>query len=218
MDKSYRPKDIEQRHYERWEKNGWFAPSGSGEPYCIVIPPPNVTGTLHMGHAFQDTIMDALIRYHRMQGRNTLWQPGMDHAGIATQMVVERQLQDEGTSRIELGREKFVERVWKWKQESGGQIANQFRRMGASLDWDRDCFTMDPELSAAVIEEFVQLYDEGLIYRGNRLVNWDPVLHTALSDLEVLPGESARLRRRTPGSRNDTSGNHVGRQRSRRPS
>jgi valyl-tRNA synthetase len=191
MDKSYRPKDIEQRHYERWEKNGWFAPSGSGEPYCIVIPPPNVTGTLHMGHAFQDTIMDALIRYHRMQGRNTLWQPGMDHAGIATQMVVERQLQDEGTSRIELGREKFVERVWKWKQESGGQIANQFRRMGASLDWDRDCFTMDPELSAAVIEEFVQLYDEGLIYRGNRLVNWDPVLHTALSDLEVLPGEES---------------------------
>ena len=186
MDKSYRPKDIEQRHYERWEKNGWFAPSGTGEPYCIVIPPPNVTGTLHMGHAFQDTIMDALIRYHRMQGRNTLWQPGMDHAGIATQMVVERQLQDEGTSRIELGREKFVERVWKWKDESGGQIANQFRRMGASLDWDRDCFTMDPKLSAAIIEEFVQLYDEGLIYRGNRLVNWDPVLHTALSDLEVL--------------------------------
>ena len=191
MDKSYRPKDIEQRHYERWEKNGWFAPSGSGDPYCIVIPPPNVTGTLHMGHAFQDTIMDALIRYHRMLGRNTLWQPGMDHAGIATQMVVERQLQDEGSSRIELGREKFVERVWKWKQESGGQISNQFRRMGASLDWDRDCFTMDPELSAAVIEEFVQLYDEGLIYRGNRLVNWDPVLHTALSDLEVLDSEES---------------------------
>ena len=191
MDKSYRPKDIEQRHYERWEQNGWFAPSGTGDPYCIVIPPPNVTGTLHMGHAFQDTIMDALIRYHRMQGRNTLWQPGMDHAGIATQMVVERQLQDEGTSRIELGREKFVERVWKWKEESGGQIANQFRRMGASLDWDRDCFTMDPELSAAIIEEFVQLYDEGLIYRGNRLVNWDPVLHTALSDLEVLPSEES---------------------------
>ncbi len=191
MNKSYRPKDIEQRHYERWEQNGWFAPSGTGDPYCIVIPPPNVTGTLHMGHAFQDTIMDALIRYHRMQGRNTLWQPGMDHAGIATQMVVERQLQDEGTSRIELGREKFVERVWKWKEESGGQIANQFRRMGASLDWDRDCFTMDPELSAAIIEEFVQLYDEGLIYRGNRLVNWDPVLHTALSDLEVLPSEES---------------------------
>jgi len=191
MDKSYSPKDIEQRQYERWEKNGWFAPGGSGEPYCIVIPPPNVTGTLHMGHAFQDTIMDALIRYHRMQGRNTLWQPGMDHAGIATQMVVERQLQDEGTSRVELGREKFIERVWQWKQESGDHICKQLRRMGASLDWERDRFTMDPELTAAVIEEFVQLYDEGLIYRGNRLVNWDPVLHTALSDLEVLPSEES---------------------------
>ncbi len=186
MDKTYRPKDIEQRQYERWEKNGWFAPGGKGEPYCIVIPPPNVTGTLHMGHAFQDTIMDALIRYHRMLGRNTLWQPGMDHAGIATQMVVERQLQLEGTSRIELGREQFVERVWKWKQESGGQICQQLRRMGASVDWARDRFTMDDGLSAAVLEVFVQLYDEGLIYRGNRLVNWDPVLHTALSDLEVL--------------------------------
>ena len=191
MDKSYSPKDIEQRHYERWEKNGWFAPSGEGEPYCIVIPPPNVTGTLHMGHAFQDTIMDALIRYHRMQGRNTLWQPGMDHAGIATQMVVERQLEGEGTSRKELGREKFVERVWQWKDESGGQICNQLRRMGASVDWSRDVFTMDPELIDAVTEEFVQLHDEGLIYRGHRLVNWDPVLHTALSDLEVLPTEES---------------------------
>ena len=135
MDKSYRPKDIEQRHYARWEDNGWFAPSGNGEPYCIVIPPPNVTGTLHMGHAFQDTIMDALTRYHRMMGRNTLWQPGMDHAGIATQMVVERQLNGEGTSRTDLGREKFVERVWQWKGESGGQIANQLRRLGGSVDW-----------------------------------------------------------------------------------
>jgi valyl-tRNA synthetase len=191
MDKSYRPKDIEQRHYERWEKNGWFAPSGTGEPYCIVIPPPNVTGTLHMGHGFGDTIMDVLIRYNRMQGRNTLWQPGMDHAGIATQMVVERQLLAEGTSRIELGREKFIERVWQWKQESGGQICNQLRRLGGSVDWERDRFTMDPELTAAVIEEFVQLYDEGLIYRGNRLVNWDPVLHTALSDLEVLDSQES---------------------------
>ena len=191
MDKLYRPTDIEQRHYERWESNGWFAPSGTGDPYCIVIPPPNVTGTLHMGHAFQDTIMDALIRYHRMQGRNTLWQPGMDHAGIATQMVVERQLLDEGTSRIELGREKFIERVWQWKQESGGQICNQLRRLGGSVDWERDRFTMDPELIAAVIEEFVQLYEEGLIYRGNRLVNWDPVLHTALSDLEVLESQES---------------------------
>ncbi len=186
MEKSYKPGDIEQRQYQRWEENGWFAPSGAGDPYCIVIPPPNVTGTLHMGHAFQDTIMDALTRYHRMTGRNALWQPGMDHAGIATQMVVERQLNGEGTSRADLGREKFVERVWDWKAESGGQIANQFRRMGASLDWDRDCFTMDDELSGAVVEAFVRLHDEGLIYRGKRLVNWDPVLHTALSDLEVL--------------------------------
>jgi len=191
MDKSYSPKDIEQRHYERWEKNGWFAPSGNGDPYCIVIPPPNVTGTLHMGHAFSDSIMDALIRYNRMRGRNTLWQPGMDHAGIATQMVVERQLQEEGTSRIELGREKFVERVWKWKHESGGHICKQLRRLGASVDWERDRFTMDDELSAAVIEVFVKLYDDGLIYRGNRLVNWDPLLHTALSDLEVLDSDES---------------------------
>jgi len=189
MENSYRPKDIEQRQYARWEQNGWFAPSGDGEPYCIVIPPPNVTGTLHMGHAFSDTIMDVLVRYHRMLGHNTLWQPGMDHAGIATQMVVERQLNGEGTSRTELGREKFVERVWQWKQESGGQICNQLRRLGASVDWQRDRFTMDDDLSAAVLEVFVQLYDEGLIYRGKRLVNWDPVLHTALSDLEVLQNE-----------------------------
>ena len=189
MDKAYRPNDIEQRQYRRWEDNGWFAPSGKGEPYCIVIPPPNVTGTLHMGHAFQDTIMDALIRYHRMTGRNTLWQPGTDHAGIATQMVVERQLNAQGTSRKELGREKFVERVWQWKAESGGQISQQLRRMGASVDWSRDCFTMDEERSAAVLEVFVRLYDEGLIYRGKRLVNWDPLLHTALSDLEVLQNE-----------------------------
>ena len=191
MNKSYKPQDIEQRIYANWEKRGYFAPGGSGEPYCIVIPPPNVTGTLHMGHAFQDTIMDTLTRYHRMLGRNTLWQPGTDHAGIATQMVVERQLNAEGSSRRELGREKFVERVWQWKQESGGQIDNQLKRLGASLDWQRDRFTMDPELSAAVTEVFVRLYDEGLIYRGKRLVNWDPVLHTALSDLEVLPEEEA---------------------------
>ena len=189
MNKSYRPKDIEQRIYEEWESRGYFAPSGTGEPYCIVIPPPNVTGTLHMGHAFQDTIMDALTRYHRMMGRDTLWQPGTDHAGIATQMVVERQLNAQGTSRRELGREKFVERVWEWKNESGGQIGQQLRRLGASVDWQRDRFTMEPALSAAVTEVFVRLYDEGLIYRGKRLVNWDPVLHTALSDLEVLSDE-----------------------------
>jgi len=186
MDKSYQPQDIEQRAYERWEKNGYFAPQGDGKPYCIMIPPPNVTGTLHMGHAFQDTIMDALTRYKRMMGCRALWQPGMDHAGIATQMVVERLLNSEGTSRRDLGREKFVERVWDWKEHSGGQIEKQLRRMGASLDWSRDRFTMDDGLSEAVTEVFVKLHEEGLIYRGKRLVNWDPVLHTALSDLEVL--------------------------------
>ncbi len=189
MDKTYQPGALEQRIYERWEAAGYFAPSGDGEPYCIMIPPPNVTGTLHMGHAFQDTIMDALIRYKRMQGCRTLWQPGTDHAGIATQMVVERLLAAEGTSRRELGREKFVERVWQWKEESGGQIGEQTRRLGASVDWQHERFTMDDGLSAAVREVFVRLYREGLIYRGKRLVNWDPVLHTALSDLEVLSAD-----------------------------
>ncbi len=194
MNKSYQPKDIEKRVYERWEENGYFAPQGDGERYCIMIPPPNVTGTLHMGHAFQDTIMDALTRYHRMKGDRTLWQPGMDHAGIATQMVVERLLNREGSSKRDVGREKFVERVWQWKEESGGQIANQTRRIGASVDWEHDRFTMDDGLSAAVKEVFVKLHDEGLIYRGKRLVNWDPVLHTALSDLEVLSAdEDGRL-------------------------
>jgi len=186
MDKSYQPKDIEQRAYERWEAAGYFAPAGDGPRYCIMIPPPNVTGTLHMGHAFQDTIMDALTRYHRMSGDRALWQTGMDHAGIATQMVVERLLNKEGKSKHDLGRDHFVERVWQWKEESGGQIANQLRRMGASVDWSRDRFTMDDGYSAAVRKAFVSLYDDGLIYRGKRLVNWDPVLHTALSDLEVL--------------------------------
>ena len=189
MDKSYQPQDIEQRIYERWEEQGYFAPQGDGDPYCIVIPPPNVTGTLHMGHAFQDTIMDTLTRYHRMKGHRTLWQPGMDHAGIATQMVVERLLNNDGISKHDLGREKFVERVWEWKDESGGQIAKQTRRLGASVDWSRDRFTMDEGLSEAVRRVFVQLHDEGLIYRGKRLVNWDPVLHTALSDLEVLSAD-----------------------------
>jgi len=193
MDKSYQPQDIEQRVYERWENEGYFAPHGDGDRYCIMIPPPNVTGTLHMGHAFQDTIMDALTRYKRMQGCRALWQPGMDHAGIATQMVVERMLNSEGTSRRDLGREKFVERVWQWKEQSGGQIAKQLRRLGGSVDWSRDCFTMDEGLSNAVTEVFVSLYDEGLIYRGKRLVNWDPVLHTALSDLEVLSADEDGL-------------------------
>jgi valyl-tRNA synthetase len=189
MAKSFAPEQIEARIYARWEALGCFAPSGSGPPYSIVIPPPNVTGTLHMGHAFQDTIMDALIRHRRMSGFDTLWQPGTDHAGIATQMVVERQLNAEGRSRRDLGRDAFVERVWQWKAQSGGIIANQMRRLGASVDWSRDRFTMDPGLSAAVTEVFVRLYAEGLIYRGKRLVNWDPVLKTALSDLEVVSEE-----------------------------
>jgi valyl-tRNA synthetase len=185
LDKTYDPHAIERRWYETWERNGYFKPHGDGDPFCIMIPPPNVTGTLHMGHAFQDLLMDALIRYHRMHGERTLWQPGSDHAGIATQMVVERQLEAQGQSRHELGRERFVERVWEWKHESGNQIALQLRRMGTSPDWSRERFTMDDGLSAAVLETFVQLYDEGLIYRGKRLVNWDPVLLTAVSDLEV---------------------------------
>ncbi|MEM9171447.1 MAG: valine--tRNA ligase [Pseudomonadota bacterium] len=186
MDKTYQPHAIENKHYERWEREGRFKPQGGTDPFCIVIPPPNVTGTLHMGHAFQDTIMDTLIRFHRMRGNNTLWQHGTDHAGIATQMVVERQLNAAGTSRRELGREAFVDKVWEWKAQSGGRINDQLRRMGASVDWSRERFTMDEGLSAAVREVFVRLYEEGLIYRGKRLVNWDPVLHTALSDLEVL--------------------------------
>jgi valyl-tRNA synthetase len=189
MDKAFSPADIERRIYANWEASGYFAPSGIGPSYSIVIPPPNVTGTLHMGHAFQDTIMDALIRHRRMQGFDTLWQPGTDHAGIATQMVVERQLIAAGQSRVELGREAFVERIWQWKEQSGGQIAQQMRRLGASVDWQRDRFTMDAGLSQAVTEVFVRLYEEGLIYRGKRLVNWDPVLKTALSDLEVVAEE-----------------------------
>ena len=185
LDKSYQPAGIEQRWYAHWEAAGYFAPAGRGAPYCIMIPPPNVTGTLHMGHAFQHTLQDALTRYHRMRGDNTLWQPGTDHAGIATQMVVERQLNAEGKRRQDLGRDAFVTRVWQWKQESGGTISRQMRRLGNSVDWSRDRFTMDEGLSQAVTEVFVRLHAEGLIYRGKRLVNWDPVLHTALSDLEV---------------------------------
>jgi valyl-tRNA synthetase len=187
MQKTYDPTDIEQRTYQRWESHGWFKPSGQGSPYSIVIPPPNVTGTLHMGHAFQHTLMDVLTRQHRMQGENTLWQPGTDHAGIATQMVVERQLNAQGVHRRDIGREEFTKRVWEWKAQSGDTISRQERRIGNSVDWSRDRFTMDDGLSEAVTEVFVRLYEEGLIYRGKRLVNWDPVLHTALSDLEVLP-------------------------------
>jgi len=189
MEKSYQPAAIEQRWYENWEQAGYFAPSGEGAPYCIMIPPPNVTGTLHMGHAFQDTIMDTLTRYHRMRGHNTLWQPGTDHAGIATQMVVERQLEAQNTSRHDLGRAAFLDKVWEWKEQSGNTISRQLRRMGSSVDWERERFTMDEGLSEAVTEVFVRLYEEGLIYRGKRLVNWDPVLHTAVSDLEVISEE-----------------------------
>ncbi|NIN35605.1 MAG: class I tRNA ligase family protein, partial [Gammaproteobacteria bacterium] len=167
----------------------YFSPSDGGKAYCIMLPPPNVTGNLHMGHAFQQTLMDVLIRYHRMLGDNTLWQCGTDHAGIATQMVVERQLELKGQNRLDLGRKKFTEEVWAWKEESGNTISNQSRRLGASMDWTRERFTMDEGLSSAVREVFVRLYDDGLIYRGKRLVNWDPVLHTAISDLEVVSSE-----------------------------
>jgi valyl-tRNA synthetase len=189
MDKAYSPADIETRIYAEWESRGYFAPSSTGPKFSIVIPPPNVTGTLHMGHAFQDTIMDALTRFHRMRGFDTLWQPGTDHAGIATQMVVERQLNAAGQSRIELGRDAFIARVWQWKETSGGMIAKQMRRLGASVDWQRDVFTLDPAMSLKVTEVFVRLHEDGLIYRGKRLVNWDPILKTALSDLEVVADE-----------------------------
>lgn len=189
MEKTFNPHKIEQACYKHWEEQGLFKPSGTGDPYCILLPPPNVTGSLHMGHAFQHTVMDALIRYNRMKGNNTLWQCGTDHAGIATQMVVERQLNANGKTRHDLGREKFVERVWDWKQESGGTITQQMRRLGTSPDWSREVFTMDDNLSEAVQEVFITLHDEGLIYRGKRLVNWDPALLTAVSDLEVLNEE-----------------------------
>lgn len=185
MDKTYQPNQIERKHYDHWEAQQYFKPSGTGTPYSIMIPPPNVTGSLHMGHAFQQTIMDALTRYHRMMGRDTLWQTGTDHAGIATQMVVERLLAAEGKTRHDLGREKFIDRVWQWKEQSGGTITSQMRRLGDSVDWTRERFTMDEGLSESVREVFVRLYDDGLLYRGKRLVNWDPAFHTAISDLEV---------------------------------
>lgn len=190
MEKHFDPNTIETKWYQTWENQGYFKPQNNdAEPYSIMIPPPNVTGSLHMGHAFQDTIMDTLIRYNRMKGSDTLWQPGTDHAGIATQMVVERQLAAQGLSRHDLGRDKFIEKIWEWKEESGGTITKQLRRMGASPDWSRERFTMDDGLSDAVKEVFVKLYEEDLIYRGKRLVNWDPILHTAVSDLEVISEE-----------------------------
>src|SRR4029077_7726547 len=185
--KSFEPHAIEAKWYPLWESHGYFKPgyAPGAAPYCIQLPPHNVTGTLHMGHAFQHTLMDVLIRYHRMRGFNTLWQVGTDHAGIATQIVVEQQLKAEGRTRHDLGRDAFVARVWQWKEESGSTITNQMRRLGAAADWTRERFTMDEGLSTAVRETFVRLHEDGLIYRGKRLVNWDPKLQTAVSDLEV---------------------------------
>ncbi|MDP2523145.1 valine--tRNA ligase [Neptunomonas phycophila] len=186
MEKTYQPHEIEKSWYKIWEDSNYFTPSGKGDSYCVMIPPPNVTGSLHMGHAFQHTIMDSLVRYQRMKGKNTLWQVGTDHAGIATQMVVERKLAGTtGETRHDLGRENFIEKIWEWKEESGGTITSQMRRLGNSVDWANERFTMDTGFYNAVQEVFIQLFDEGLIYRGKRLVNWDPKLHTAISDLEV---------------------------------
>jgi len=187
--KQYDPKQAEQHHYARWEQQGYFAPEINRDEHApvftIVIPPPNVTGSLHMGHALQHTLMDVLTRYKRMCGYRTLWMPGMDHAGISTQLMVTRELKKEGLTRHDLGREDFVERVWQWKKEFGGQIINQMRREGVSVDWSREKFTMDQDLSRAVCEVFVRLYEEGMIYRGNQIVNWCPNDQTVLSDLEV---------------------------------
>lgn len=191
MDKTYSPQAIEQARYAKWEQNGYFKPCGEGDAYCLMLPPPNVTGSLHMGHGFQNTLMDAYTRYKRMNGANTLWQPGTDHAGISTQLVVEGRLEKEGLSRKSMSREAFLDRVWQWKEESGGMITQQMRRIGSSVDWSRERFTMDPGLSTAVQKVFVQLYEEGLIYRGTRLVNWDPKLGTAISDLEVIAEEES---------------------------
>ena len=189
MDKTYSPQDIEQPLYKKWERRHYFEPQGEGKGYCIMLPPPNVTGSLHMGHGFQHTLIDTMVRYQRMKGARTLWQPGTDHAGISTQLVVEGQLEKEGLSRKNMTRDEFLKRVWEWKEESGGEITRQMRRIGSSAAWSRERFTMDEGLSAAVQKVFVQLHDEGLIYRGTRLVNWDPKLGTAISDLEVISEE-----------------------------
>ena len=207
--KNYDPKSIEANWYETWLDSGHFtcAPDSSATPYTIMMPPPNVTGSLHMGHALTFTLQDLLIRYHRMAGRDALWQPGTDHAGIATQMVVERQLAEKSINRRDLGRDGFVEQIWEWKAESGGMINKQLRRLGASADWQRDRFTMDDGLSAAVIKTFVQMHREGLIYRDKRLVNWDPKLMTAISDLEVeqieLKSSMWHIRYRIEGTENE---------------
>src|SRR6185295_4497662 len=192
LEKTFRPDEVEKKHYAVWEQSGAFAAheDSNRAPFTIMMPPPNVTGSLHMGHALNMTLQDILTRYERMHGRDALWQPGSDHAGIATQMVVERELAKQGVKRTDLGREKFLEKVWEWKAESGGAISNQLRRLGASPDWERDRFTMDEGLSRAVRKVFVDLHRQGLIYRDKRLVNWDPKLHTAISDLEVQQKES----------------------------
>src|ERR1700761_4503440 len=192
LDKTFSPKDVEQRIYNAWEKSGAFKPHRpEAEPFCIVLPPPNVTGRLHIGHALNNTLQDILARFERMRGKDVLWQPGTDHAGIATQMVVERQLMErQEPGRRDMGREAFLKRVWEWKAESGGTIVNQLKRLGASCDWSRERFTMDEGLSRAVLKVFVELYREGLIYKDKRLVNWDPKLLTAISDLEVVQVET----------------------------
>jgi valyl-tRNA synthetase len=191
MDKTYQPEAIEQALYQSWQKADVFKRKGkgTGTPFCIMLPPPNVTGSLHMGHAFQHTLMDILIRYHHMRGDDTHWQVGTDHAGIATQMVVENQLKKDNKTRHDLGREGFVKKVWEWKEQSGNTITTQMRRLGLAVDWSHERFTMDEDLSKAVKAAFIKLYDEGLIYRAKRLVNWDPVFKTAVSDLEVIPTE-----------------------------
>ena len=191
IEKNYTPKDFEEQIYKKWEENGDFQPDmkSDKDAFCIVIPPPNVTGILHMGHALDNTLQDILVRYNRMRGKKVLWQVGTDHAGIATQMVVERNLAKDGISRHDLGREKFIETVWKWKEQSGGTITKQLRRLGASCDWSRERFTMDEGLSRAVRKIFVNLYKDGLIYKAKKLVNWDPKFMTAVSDLEVVQKE-----------------------------
>jgi len=228
LDKSFDPAAIEQRLYEGWESAGAFSanPASPAKPFTIMIPPPNVTGSLHIGHALDNTLQDVLIRWRRMQGRDALWQPGTDHAGIATQMVVERLLAQQGNAdRRSMGRDAFVERVWQWKAESGGTITRQLRRLGASLDWPRERFTMDEGLSKAVREVFVRLFREGLLYRDKRLVNWDPKFLTAISDLEVeskeVKGHLWHLRypvrtRPFPGGGDDAPRDHARRHRGRR--
>lgn len=189
METTYSPETIEEECYKQWESHRYFTPQGDKSPFCIMLPPPNITGNLHMGHGFQHTLIDALIRYKRMMGHKTLWQPGTDHAGISTQLIVERQLEKTGKSRKEMSRDAFLDIMWKWKEENGSQITKQMRKIGSSPDWSRERFTMDEGLSKAVQKVFIQLYDEGLIYRGSRLVNWDPHLGTAISDLEVISEE-----------------------------